>query len=284
MILLAFLPLTVGLYCILALALRVPAFTAARAFTVKKDKRACGNLLEDIVKKLGPHLPMDAVKENELQKLLDAACIQEAPRIYLTRIYVKSALTLLLIPVALPLHPIVCVLPLVLCWFVYNHAMEALKKSGDKRKNEIEKEMPRFVSYMANALKTERNIISCMDIYRANYQTPLTGELAITTADMRTGNAEAALQRLERRVNSPHVSQLVRGLLSSMRGNDMSTYFENLSYELTNVWEQRLRAQALRKEPQISRMSYILFGLSLLTVAVVLGVSLFSASSIFGGL
>lgn len=283
MLLLAFLPLTVGLYCILALALRVPAFSAARAFDLK-EKKSYASLLEDIAQKLGSRLPIDTVKENEFQKLLDAASIKETPRVFLSRIYGKAALPLLSVPFALFIHPVVCAFPLVLCWFIYNHAVEDLKKSGDRRKNEIEKEMPRFVSYMANTLKTERNVITCLDIYRANYTTPLTQELAITTADMRTGNAEAALQRLERRINSPHVSQLVRGLLASMRGNDMSTYFENLSYELTNVWEQRLRAQALRKEPQISRMSYILFGLSLLTVAVVLGVSLFSATSTFGGL
>ena len=43
-------------------------------------------------------------------------------------------------------------------------------------------------------------------------------ELDITTADMKSGNYETALTRLETRIGSPMLSDVVRGLISVIRG------------------------------------------------------------------
>lgn len=285
MLFLAFILLCIGLYCTLARLFHVPPFCAAQAFRPpKKAGKIYTEILDSFATKVALHLPMGIVKQSELQKLLAAANIQESPKEHMAQVYIRAGAVLLLLIPALFIHPVLCLLPVGLCWFICNHAKENLKKVGDRRKNEIEKELPRFVSYLANTLKTQRNVISCFDAYKVNYDSALTKELSVTVADMRTGNAELALQRLELRINSPYMSQLVRGLLSAMRGNDMYTYFDNLSFELTNVWEQRLRAQALRQEPRIARMSYLLFGLSLVTVFIVLGTALLSAATVFGGM
>lgn len=278
--------LCAALYCITATALRIPAFKVSGAFrrSDKKKNMLISNMISVLSAKLAPIIPMNIVRKTKMEKILNAANSKQTPKGFMADTWVRALLPLPFTVIAALIHPLLAIAPLGLCWYMYNHRMEALKKQGERRRLEVEKEMPRFVAYMSNTLKTERNIISCIDTYIANYHTALTRELSITVADMRMGNAELALQRFETRSNSPFVSQLVRGLLSSMRGNDMTAYFENLSYTLTNAWEQRLRGQALRKQPKIERMSYILFGIAMITVFTVIIATLTSSASILGGM
>lgn len=283
---LAIVPLVVALYCIAANLIYVPSFKAVQAFQRTSSQHVnqlFNNIITSLSLKLAKIYPMNLVKRIEIQKLLTAANRSDHPENFMSHVWIVSVIPL---PLSIPLffaEPLFAVLPLALCWFLYNRQINKLKNFGERRKLDVEKEMPRYVAYMANTLKTERNILTCIDTYVANYDTPLTQELSITAADMRLGNAEMALQHFETRINSPFVSQLVRGLLSSMRGNDMTAYFENLSYTLTNVWEQRLRGQALRKQPKIERMSYLLFALALITVFSVIIAALASTSMFFGG-
>lgn len=192
---------------------------------------------------------------------------------------------LLFLFLAIPVYffnPILAIIPVTFAgYFFYIRYTEAGKKS-DKRRLEIEKELPRFVSYMSNSLRSSRNVLDLIDTYKANYDSPLTEELSMTAADMRTGNQERALQHLQVRINSGLLDELVRGLLSSLHGDDMTAYFDNLSYKLTSVWQQRLKEQALKKEPKITRMSYLLFICAIISIFVILGVMVKSSGSLLG--
>ena len=84
-----------------------------------------------------------------------------------------------------------------------------------KRREEIEFELPRFVATITQELMASRDILSMLETYQKNAGPALRNELAITTADMRTGNYEAALTRLEARVSSAMLSDVVRGLTVS---------------------------------------------------------------------
>ena len=276
-----------ALYCIAAILLKIPAFKAAKAFRKSSPWGKSGTVklfVSDAAKRLARVVPMGRWREMEMAKMLRAANADETPREYMARIFIESAPFLLLCVPAYIANPILALLPVVFTVFLFVHKYGHLSRMGDQRRREMEKELPRFVSYMANSLKSSRNVLDLMGVYRANYRTPLTDELAITAADMRTGNAETALRRLESRVNSPYMSELVRGLLSAMRGDDMTAYFDNLSEKLSNVWEQRLRLQAMKKEPKIMRMAYLVFACAAVTIVIVMAAALGSAASMFGGM
>ena len=60
--------------------------------------------------------------------------------------------------------------------------------------------------------------------YAPNAGPKLKHELEITAADIRSGNQEVAITRLEARVGSPLMSDVCRGLISLSRG-DVNTVF-----------------------------------------------------------
>lgn len=276
----------VALYCLLAILFKLPSFSAAKAYR-KYDKEKTGTiriLIADAAKWIAPRIPMGMLRQISMQKRLTAANAKVTPQEYSAETLLVTAAPLVFVIPAYLAHPLLALIPVAVSLYILNHRHEQLNKMGDKRKLEIEKELPRFVSYMANTLKSSRNVLEIMDVYRMNYTSPLTEELTMTIADMRTGNAEHALKHLESRINSPFMSDLVRGLLSAMRGNDMSGYFDNLSYTLDNVWEQRLKMQALKKEPKIMRMAYLVFACAIISLIIALGAALSNASNLFMGM
>lgn len=82
-------------------------------------------------------------------------------------------------------------------------------------------------------------------------------ELAKTVADMRTGNPDIALKRFEHRMNNPLLSQLIRGVLATMRGEDMTAYFTELVKKVHEIRKKLLTQKALKVVPKISTMSNI---------------------------
>ena len=216
MLLLAFIFGVAALYCLLAILLKLPTFKAAKAFR-KTDRHKTGTIrifILDCSKALAKFIPLGMLKEIEIQKLLDAANLKTTPKEFMAEVVLYGILPLPLIVPAYLASPVLALLPVAFSVYLMLHKYNELSRMGDARKREIEKNLPAVISYMANALKTNRNVLDIMDTYRANYNTPLTEELAYTAADMRTGNAELALQHLETRINSPFMSELVRGLLS----------------------------------------------------------------------
>lgn len=66
-----------------------------------------------------------------------------------------------------------------------------------------------------------------LERFRMNAGESLSGELDILIADMRSSNYEAALTRFESRINSPMLSDVVRGLIGVLRGDDSAVVFSD---------------------------------------------------------
>ena len=98
----------------------------------------------------------------------------------------------------------------------------------------------------------------------------LTGELDILLADMRSSNYEAALTRFEARLNSPMLSDVVRGLIGVLRGDDSSVYFQMLAHDFKQLELQRLKAQAQKIPPKIRVFSFAMLMCFLLTYLVII--------------
>ena len=62
----------------------------------------------------------------------------------------------------------------------------------------------------------------------------MAAELSLTLEDMKTGSQEIALRRLDGRVNSPRVSDVVRGLISVLNGDDQRAFFQNKQQQFNN--------------------------------------------------
>ena len=87
---------------------------------------------------------------------------------------------------------------------------------------------------------------------------------------MRSSSYEAALVRFEGRIASPMLSDITRGLIGVLRGDDGRLYFQMLSHDLNQQELQRLKAKAAKIPPKIRVFSFIMLACFMLTYVVVL--------------
>ena len=109
-----------------------------------------------------------------------------------------------------------------------------------------------------------------LERYQKNAGPALKGELDILLADMRSSNYEAALTRFEARLNSPMLSDVVRGLIGVLRGDDSAVYFQMLSHDFKQLELQRLKTEAQKIPPKIRVFSFAMLLCFLLTYLAVI--------------
>ena len=109
-----------------------------------------------------------------------------------------------------------------------------------------------------------------MENYKKNAGEQFAGELDILVADMRSSSYEAALTRFEARLNSPMLSDVVRGLISVLRGDDGAMYFQMLAHDFKQMELQRLKKEAQKIPPKIRVFSFVMLMCFLATYLVII--------------
>ena len=148
-------------------------------------------------------------------------------------------------------------------------SIRAEEKLSVKR-DEIESELPRFVATITQELATSRDVLSMVEHYKQHAGETFSAELDVLTADMRSGSYEAALTRFEARFNSPLLSDIVRGLIGVLRGDNGINYFQMLSHDMKQLELQRLKAKAMKIPPKIRVFSFVLLMCFLVTYLAII--------------
>ena len=105
-------------------------------------------------------------------------------------------------------------------------------------------------------------------------------ELNITAADMRSSNYETAITRLESRIGTPMMSDVCRGLIGNLRGDDMALYWSSLSLKFADVHRQELKQRAQKVPKRVKRLSIALLVCFMLIYVVVIVYQIFSSMSL----
>ena len=164
--------------------------------------------------------------------------------------------------------------------FNYSRGCNIFSRNGKSRRKmrekrgAIEQELPRFVATVEQELKTSRDVLAIMENFKKHAGAHFAFELDVTCADMRSSSYEAALTRFEARIGSAQLSDVVRGLVSVIRGDDSAVYFKMLAHDFKLIELQRLKAQAAKIPPKIRIFSFGMLMLFLLTYLVVMGMQL----------
>lgn len=279
--------LALGLFFLTASILRLPTIGVARAMlgTVKQERKAAKTLetyFMTAAVRLAKHIRMDEYKKSRMANVLKASGMNLTPEVYQAYVLVKSGFVLLgLVPCVflLPLlSPVVVILAVLLYFKESQKADERLKA----KREEIEGELPRMVATIEQELKASRNVIGMLERFKGNAGPALTGELEILLADMRSSNYEAALTRFEARLNSPMLSDVVRGLIGVLHGDDSAVYFQMLAHDFKQIELQRLKAEAQKIPPKIRIFSFVMLVCFLLTyLAIICYVALTSLGGMF---
>ena len=254
--------LALGLFFLAASILRLPTIGTAKAMlgTVKQEKKAAKTIetyLMTVAVRLAKYIRMDEYKRSRMHNVLKASGMNLTPEVYQAYAFVKAGAILL------------GVIPCVFLLTYFKESQKADERLKAKR-DEIEGELPRLVATIEQELKASRNVIGMLERFKGNAGAALTGELDILLADMRSSNYEAALTRFEARLNSPMLSDVVRGLIGVLRGDDSSVYFQMLAHDFKQLELQRLKAQAQKIPPKIRVFSFAMLMCFLLTYLVII--------------
>ena len=277
--------LALGLFFLAASLLHLPTIGAAKAMlgTAKQERKGAKTLetcFMILAVRLSHYIRMDEYKKSRMGNVLKASGMNLTPEVYQAYALVKAGTVLLaVIPCAI-LMPLL--VPVVLALLLYFKEGQKADEKLKAKREEIEGELPRMVATIEQELKASRNVIGMLERFKGNAGPALTGELDILLADMRSSNYEAALTRFEARLNSPMLSDVVRGLIGVLRGDDSSVYFQMLAHDFKQIELQRLKAQAQKIPPKIRVFSFVMLVCFLLTyLAIICYVALESLGGMF---
>ena len=223
--------------------------TSKMMMLAKKQKGAKNEQLLDvyitkIAKLFAPYLRLDRLKRNKLQAALAIAGLELTPEVYTARAWVTAgAVGLCALPMAflMPLFVPVLIGTAVALWFsTYYVAFDFVKK----RRRLIEAEIPRFARTNGQNQENDRDVLKILTSYRRVAGRDFGAELDQTIADMKTGNYENALIRFETRIGSPMLSDVVRGLVGVLRGDDQRMYFKMICFDMRQIEQNNLKKEA----------------------------------------
>lgn len=268
--------LAAGLFFILLDLLRLPYLSTAKAMlnTTRAEKKAARSLETHLMLwavKLAKYLHMDEYRKHRLKNVLKATGMNLEPEVYQAYALVKTgAISLAAIPAGLvfPLAVPVVVFLAVLVYF------KETKRADEKLKVKraaVENELPRFVANIEQELKASRDVLAIVENFKKNAGKAFGGELDILAADMRSSSYEAALTRFESRLNSPMLSDVTRGLIGVLRGDDSAVYFQMLAHDFKQLELQRLKTEAQKIPPKIRVFSFLMLMCFMLTYLAIIG-------------
>ena len=236
-----------------------------------------------IALRLERFVKLDKLKRDKLQTVLTIAGIEHSPEVYTLKAYITAVL------VALCSTPVFIIQPLfalfviglaVTLWFsTYFAAFDFVRK----HKKIIDAEIPRFALTITQNLENDRDVLKILSGYRRVAGKEFRQELDQTIADMKTGNYENALIRFESRVGSPLLSDVVRGLIGTMRGDDQRMYFKMIVFDMRQIEQNNLKKEAALRPKKIQKYSMMMLICIIIIYLVVLVTEVIGSLGVFFG-
>lgn len=274
--------LSAGIYLIACDAVHMPSMASTKAALQitqreKRNSRSLQAIIFNLSTQLSKVIKPSEYTKRTMSQTLQTAGIALTPETYIAKAIVKSVLKLsLIIPASLILPILV---PLILIW-VISSLFEDLKEADKivKRKRDvIENELPRFVATIEQELHASRDVLSMLEGYKASAGKVFRSELEITIADMRSGSQEKALTRLETRIGSVMLSEVVRGLQAVIRGDNGVMHFTMLSHDFRQLEIQKLKMIAMKRPGKVKIFSYLILACFTITYFILMAVQVYSS-------
>ncbi len=255
--------ISLGVFLIAADSFRIPYLRTSMAMDRlahrQKEKTSKVDIwLKGLAVWIAGKLRLNEFRKAQLASDLRSAGIPLTPEMHIANALVQSLLAGLL---AIPVFFFMPVLSFVIVGaavYLYFYNSKGVAEKIKQKRRAIEFELPRFVAHIDKTLKHNRDVLAIIDSYKENAGEELASELEITAADMRSGNYEAALTRLESRVGSSMLSDTTRGLIGVIRGDDTDAYWSSLALKFADYQRQLLKAEAMKVPGKVRRLSMAL--------------------------
>ena len=251
-----------GVYLILADVFKVSTMKTSKAMRNMAKQSNEASVIEiwmsGAAESISKYIKINEFRRLKLERDLKSASDKRTPERFTADAIVRSVPIFLL---AIPMYfimPLFMILVFILGIAILFRELTSIQEKIKKRREQIEYDLPHFISTIEKTLKYNRDVLSIMENYRDNASDVMREELDITIADMKTGNYESALTRFESRIGSPMVSDTVRGLISVIRGDNTDFYWAALSIKFADIQRQNLKNKAVKIPGKINKLSMVL--------------------------
>ena len=278
-----------GVYYLACAFADIPTSRTSRTMLMVRRQQGIRNeklaevYLTRIARLLAPLLKLDRLKRNKLQSALNIAGLELTPEVYTAKAWVTAgAAGLCALPMAfvMPLMvPLLIGLAVALWFSTYYAAFDYVRK----RRKLIEAEIPRFALTIGQNLENDRDVLKILTSYRRVAGREFGAELDQTIADMITSNYENALLHFETRIGSPMLSDVIRGLVGVLRGDDQRMYFKMICFDMRQIEQNNLKKEAAKRPKKIQRYSMMMLICIMIIYLVVLCTEVLSSLGAFFG-
>ncbi|WP_313294027.1 secretion protein F [Faecalispora jeddahensis] len=272
-----FIFLAVGFYLLLCEAAKLPLIAYRKTMLqVVSDNQSKGSLLKvtemNLALRLSKLIKLSEYRKKTMSDSLRAAGIPFTPELHLAQIIARFLMRSLLALPAASINPIASIM--VIVWAVYTMFGEF--KSTDKiirqKRDRIESDLPRLTAMISQKIKASKDVIGILDSFLPSAGVELREQLQITLAEMRTGSPDRALSKLELRVGSTMMREVVLGLQSVLHGDDINAYFEKLERDLSQEEIQKLKLNNMQRPGKVRLYTTLALGWFILTAFGILGI------------
>ena len=261
LLILFFLCLSAGLYLILCSAARLPTIgTTMAAMKAVHPKEQKSSLLHAVVSRLSAALArrikLSESRKDDLQIKLKMAGSSVTPEYHAAKTAVNLFLWLALAALLAVISPFLGVIAAGYGIYMMTRDISSLDRAGKARRDRIDAELPRLAATLAQELQSSRDVIGILASFLPSTTPEFRDELQITLADMRSGSPEKALWRMNRRVGSIMLSEIVRGLQMVLQGDDAVSYFQTLQNDFKQAEIQGLSLEAKKRPDKVRVYSF----------------------------
>lgn len=279
-----FIFLCVGTYFILCDVLKLPFAKKTKTIisTANKSRKVKHKdvLIHDITHAMAKFIKIDAYKRENMMEKFKVAGIVLTPEQFIAKALITPIIFGAITIILLKIFPLASIATGALAICFYIREFEHIELIIDKKRRKIENELTRFVSQISRYLEHNKDVLSILEMYMKYAGPEFASELQITIADMRSGNYETALSRLESRVNSTALSDVVRGLKSVIQGNNTHTYWETMNIKFSEMSRINLEKEAQKVPAKVNRCTTIIVFCFMAMIIVIFATSIVQSSTI----
>lgn len=263
--------LAYGLFCIAQTVL--PSGKAIKAIRNINGKSDINERLQTALlplARLFPKLfPISEYRQKRLKADFSRLGLTQTPQEYIGTSMTKSMLLALVglffVPLGAPWLTFITALAAILAYF---QAMQSILRRVQAQNREIEAELPRLVETLNYTLQDNRDLLSFFEKYRTVAGKALGAELDRLIVEMKTGNHETALRKMDARLTLPSFAALCFVLCGAHQGIDQQMSLLVLEQDMRTKEREILRRIMEKRPGRIKVASFILTVLLILLFMV----------------
>ena len=279
--------LSIGLFMFLASILKLPTKRHINSLSRfnKKDRNLL-DIKEDICLTMANYIEkfikLDKAKKEKLKRNLRVANIKKTEENYVAYAIANGLFWLIFfIIISLTVNKFAFFVGIIFSIKIYFNCVNEAQNKIKETREDIEREMYRFANTTEQESKNHRDVIKIFENFKESTNENFKREIENLLVDMRLTSYETALIRFENSINSTMLSEVVRGLIGMLNGDDNTEYFRMLTYKFKNFELNRLEKEAQKIPGKVTKFSMLMMVCMLLICAVSITLQIVNSAGTF---